>query len=523
MQPLARLWLLKQRAVIRNLFKKWSSGIFTVLMVLLYGGIFISFLSNPSQMSMVPSIDLDFAILLSLGFASVLVFTTLFQKRKALFYEQDSFYLFSGPFKRSQVMGYLMAQTFLGSFLYSLISIFMMSSFIGKIGFEPIFILITFICYLVMFMFWLNFTDYLYILSITNKKFKVVSYYIAGLLIAIVAGIYLVTLIQINFDISNSLVGFAQNRLFYFVPIFGWIKLILISYISSNYLMLFLGFALLFGAYGILTYFFLSYKGDFYEQAMLDSIELSGYVKEMRAGKKSSMGMNDKVKEAHVKFRNGAAAIFSKNILLMKKTNSFIRKQDILILVFYFIIALVSSSDNGFFMFCYLLSIWLFILIQDSDMLRELKNYQIYLIPDSPFKKLWYVISPTLIKLVLMVGVAITGAGLYFKMPIFEIVQYLFMLWGYVFVFISASVLSVRLFKSRSNVMMENMFRILIIILAVIPSAIVLFVSIQSNLFGLDSIMLQSTIISLIMNFIISFAILMACKNMMNGREINSD
>ena len=68
----------------------------------------------------------------------------------------------------------------------------------------------------------------------------------------------------------------------------------------------------------------------------------------------------------------------------MRKTGNFLRKQDVAVIVFYFVISLIVLPDNVFYMFCYMMIIWLFTLIQDSDLLRDLNNYQIYLIPDSP-------------------------------------------------------------------------------------------------------------------------------------------
>src|SRR5699024_12255236 len=45
-----------------------------------------------------------------------------------------------------------------------------------------------------------------------------------------------------------------------------------------------------------------------------------------------------------------------------------------------------------------LMIIWLFMMMQTSDLVGELKNYQIYLIPDKPYKKLIAVMIPTFMK-----------------------------------------------------------------------------------------------------------------------------
>lgn len=520
MSPLVKLWLMKQKATVRNLFRKPSSAIFTILLVIIYGGLFSVMLFSNSFAS--ASIrDLHSAIMLSLGFAAMMALSLLWQKRKALFYEADSFYLFSGPYTRAQIMRYLMAQTFVQSLMFSFICMFMLVCFGAGINYTPFFLISCMVGYLLLFTFFLIFTDYLYILSITNEKYKKASRITIVVFVAIVLIIFLITLAQNHFVIRSGLMSFVESNLFYLVPIFGWVKLLLISSINGEILYSAVSLALLVISNVILYVFFISFQGDFYEQAMMDSIELSDYVKQVRAGKQNAMKLNAKVHNSTVRFKSGAGAIFSKNFLIMKKTRDFLRLQEVAILIFYFIVSLFTGL--GFGMFCYMLIIWIFQTLQTCDLMQELKNYQIYLIPAKPFSKLWNAMLPTMMKLTIMILVAVIGSGIFFQMPIAEIFQYCIMLLGYTMVFLSATVLSIRILKSRSNAFVENLLRMLIILCCSLPSVILIFVIVlkQGN-YDLQVMHLISYV-SLIMNFIVSFIILFFCKGMMNGRELNSD
>lgn len=525
MSILIRLWFMKQKAVLRNLFRKWTSALFTIVMIGVYGGLFFMMLKSNERAGTSFNIQsVHFSILLGLGFSAIIIFTQLLQKRKALFYEQDSFYLFSGPFTRTQVMGYLMLQSILGASTFALFALFVMISFSSGMPLTFPFLLMCFLCFTILYLFWINLTDFLYVLSITDRKYNKLSHLIAFIMIAIFVGIFLIVLFVNHFDIQTSLMNFAQSNLFYFVPVFGWVKLILVSLVTQNYLVMILGIAILLLSYVLLATWFLNFKGDFYEQAMMDSTALTHYIESIKSGEQSSSMQKLKVKKVRMKFKEGAGAIYSKNLLLMKKTRGFFRVQDLIVAIIYFIVSYFIPY-GGFPIFCYMLVFWLFTMIQDSDMMQELKNYQIYLIPDAPLKKLLYVMLPTLEKVMIVSFITVSLAGLIYQKPILLILQYIILLWGYALVFLASSVLSVRIFKSRNNVMMENMVRMIIMILSALPSiAFVVFYIVSSDVLSFDNTaVLIMTYSSLLMNVLISCFIILSCKNMMNGREINCD
>ena len=124
----------------------------------------------------------------------------------------------------------------------------------------------------------------------------------------------------------------------------------------------------------------LRYDFDFIEQAMQDAGEFSRMYEEMRAGKRMAMS-DKKVRNVRMKgFREGAAAIMSKSFLEMRKRNSFISTQDIILLAIYF--AVSFFLDMGLWFFVYMMMFWLFSCIQASELMRELDYNHIYLITE---------------------------------------------------------------------------------------------------------------------------------------------
>ena len=96
--------------------------------------------------------------------------------------------------------------------------------------------------------------------------------------------------------IQTIMIDLIESPLFYFVPVFGWLKLTLISYVTSQMGMVCLGLLLLVISLVIIYLLFITYKGDFYEQALQDSLELSKQLKEFKAGNQDAL-RNVKVKK----------------------------------------------------------------------------------------------------------------------------------------------------------------------------------------------------------------------------------
>ena len=519
MKTLLRLWFLKSKANIRNLFKKPTIAIFTVCMVLLYGFIIISmFTIKRSPSPMMVTLDLHTSILVLIGFLALMLFSTLMSSKKALFYGNDAFFLFSGPFTRKQIMAYLTLQTIVQSVMIGFFALIFFVGMSSGLSFEPMFVWLLIIGVIFTILIFLVLSDYLYVLSIGDKKYNILSKVIIGIFVFIVMMTLIMTYLQTG-ELKTLFIDFIQSPLFYFVPVFGWLKLGLISYVTKEYLFVFIGFALLLLTYIIIYLLFINYQGDFYEQALQDSLDFSKRYKSLKEGNQNAM-KDVKVKNVTGKFQSGAFAVMSKNFLLMKKTGHILSANDLITISIYIVLAIFTGLGFGFFI--YMMVLYIFTSLQNSELATELKNYQIYLIPDKPIKKLIAVMLPTFIKVILIMTISLIIVGIYYQTDFITLIMYLINMIGYICVFMSGSVLTVRILKSRSSRIFENLMRMFIMVVCSLPSVfLTAFVLITGHLNTATLTLISYS--SLFMNFVIAVGIIILCQDMMNGRELKSE
>ncbi|MDL2310718.1 putative ABC exporter domain-containing protein [Peptostreptococcaceae bacterium OttesenSCG-928-C18] len=521
MTVLQKLWFNKQKGVIRNLFRKPSSAIFMIIIILFYGfSIVSSFFMRDSLTAYSASLDVQTTIMMILGFTAMMMMITMMSSRKALFYEEDAFYLFTGPFTKQQQMKYLMANTALFSALYSLLSLFIGIVSFSSVKFAPLMILITFITVFMIYFCFMLLIDYLYVVELCYPKFKNLTKIVSIVLILIVASLFAFQIIKSNFDINKGFETFIMSEIFYFVPVFGWAKLAMVSFVEQNYIFSVIGLGLLGIATFIIYFLFVRFKGNYQEKALADAVEITEYRKRAKSGDTS---VSTKVKNKNVKdskFMQGAWAILSKAILELKKTHQLASVQDILIIVIYVVMGVFTGS---FEMVIYMLVLYLLVSPQNQGLKKEFENYTLYLIPDSPFKKLIAVILPIIVKTTISSVLAVVISGVILKVDISNIIFYSLMFLGFSLLATSSTVLSLKILKSRSNQVLESILRIFIIILCFIPSGIIMAILIIPTLtMGIDITNLIMYV-PFVVNLIISFLILLICKNMLNGKELISD
>lgn len=520
MKSLFYLSMTKWKGTIRNQFRSISSGILTIFMVLLYGGLFVAVFLIPSDaMSEVMNMQFNTALLMGLGVLALLCVTVLMNKRKALVYDTDAFYLFAGPYTRKQINGFILVQTWFQSAIYGLICSYVTAMMSFGSGFTVSMMLFSFVIYWLIMAFFLTLTDYIYLWSLVKKKHEIWNYVVVLLVVFSAAAVFFLSVQRTGYDLKNGYMDFALSQEFYMVPFFGWGKWAINAFSQGNYVSMLWGILLLVGCNLVLGILFLHFQKDIVEQAVEDAQSVSDYMRKVRANKGNSIMDTKKVKGIKGEFPEGAKAIFYKNMLMMRKTGNFLRKQDIFVIVLYFVISYVCMPGHRFYMFCYMMMIWMFGLMNDAELLGDLKNYQIYLIPEKPLKKLFYAVIPAYLKIGIILGTAIIFSGVLNRMPVLDIVQYALMLLGYAMIFLAGTVLSVRLLKSRTNVMMENLLRMLIILVCAIPSS-VLGVLCYFIFRDLNMIVMVTSIFTLVLNFGVSILIMVACQGMMNGKQM---
>lgn len=519
MSSLLYLSITKIKSRIRNQFRTLTSGLFTIFMVLLYGGLVVLvFATSEAYVPETMRLSANMAVLAGLGMTALLTVTLMMNKRKALVYDTDAYYLFAGPYTRKQVNGFILVQSQLQAVLYGLLGCFMMAMFSMGGHFSLSYFFVAFVVFFLLISFFLLLTDYIYMWTLLKEKMKYWNYVVVFCLVASAAAVFFFAWQKQSFALEEGFMEFALGKEFYLVPFFGWGKWVLNSFLERQYVSAGLGILLLLACEIVMVALFLRFRGDIAEQAVKDAEEFSELLRRAKANR-SQIQSSQKIKRVKGSFPQGARAIFHKNMLIMRKTGNFLRRQDVFLIVFYFLISYISMPERRFYMFCYMMVLWLFQLLNDAELLGDLRNYQIYLIPESPLKKLLGAVLPACVKVTVIISASVLFAGLLNQMAIEAILQYWVMLLGYGMIFIAGTVLSVRILKSRSNVMAENFLRMLIVLVAAVPATavgVLLFIFIRDT--GL--FMQVMTVVTLFMNIAVSAGILVACQGMMNGREL---
>ena len=90
--------------------------------------------------------------------------------------------------------------------------------------------------------------------------------------------------------------------------------------------------------------------------------------------------------------------------------------------------------------------------------------------------------EPTFLKIMIVIMVML-GMGLFMKPTVFEFVSALFEMTGYGILFVSANIWSLKMLKSSSSQTMNQLVKMLIIVLAAIPSILIgIFFNLVTNI-----------------------------------------
>jgi|GEM_PF-273926 len=522
MKPLYKLSFLKLKSKIRNIFSRPLPAILTVVAVLIYGGTAISMFFIPHEVSdtlfnMAGDIGTNLLFLALVGFSALMMFSTLANNRKALFFQDDAFYLFTSPFTFKQIISYLAIVDLLNAIMFSVVTIYMAIIFsMGTFSAGLLFIMFLFL--VIIQLFFMLMVDYFYILELIHPKTKPLKWVVIGVItgatLLLVAGY----IFSNDFNIVEGVQDFALSNYFHFIPIFGWLKYGLIALYEHNYLTAAL-IGLVFMALVVVVYILLTHiKGDFYAEALEDAVKATKYMQAAKQGK--MLNTKEKVHNGSVDFKLGEWAILSKNILLLKKTRDFIRKQDLFIIVVYLLMAYFIGVNNtsGYTMYSYMMVVWTMASILQSTIGSELKNYYIYLIPGNPFKKMIATVVPLLLKPLSMMLLAYLLGGIVFRESpatiITAIVQYV----SVMFVMVAGNVLSVRIMKSQNNPLVENILRMITMLISFVPVIIILVMI--GMIIGFEQLIPIVPLVMTIVNMIMAIAILLICAPMLNGTEI---
>lgn len=520
MKHLIKLNITKKIATFRNYFAKPISAIAMIIVLGFLAFSFYSLTVGPDDFGIDKDTTGLFLTAITLVISLFFVFAMIIPNRRSLFFEEDSYYLFIGPYTNRQLLTYASIDFLVQSISASLIvtGLICITSFAAAeltIGFILlVFFLITVIVYLVSMVMQLIYLRDL----IHNFKGNKKRYIVLAVLILSIVAVIAMSFIKHSGDVNDSLEGFYKGVEFYFIPLFGWLKLALDSFYSNSLLMLLLPMIGMVVLSLFLTYAFVNTKGYFFEQAMIDAVDFTAYYKNAKAGKVPER--TKKLGKANVKFGKYSNAIFSKNLLILKKTKKILKFNDIMGII---LVQFLSFSLGGEpLVYIGSIAVYLMANVEASSLKEELKSNYTYLIPDKPIKKLINSLFIPILKSAIFVLVCIIIPLVTQNINLKEFLILLGITLSMVAVFYAAQILSLRIMKSRDNMLVQQFLLLGLSIAFLLPSVCIaaIFFAFTSDLLKLITVIVP---IVVVINLVLSCVVFYLCSPMMSYNALNQD
>lgn len=102
------------------------------------------------------------------------------------------------------------------------------------------------LCLLVLFLIssiFLLMTDYIYMWTLVKPKAKIWNYIAVILVLASAGAVFFISMQAAGYDLEDGFLKFAVSREFYYVPFFGWGKLVLSAFLGKEYMGMIIGLA----------------------------------------------------------------------------------------------------------------------------------------------------------------------------------------------------------------------------------------------------------------------------------------
>jgi hypothetical protein len=470
----AIIYLLKRQYInkIKRVFSSVISAIITIIAVLCFGATFVIAFINKDAMMITKSAETLLAgVLLMFG---AILYNSFLSRDSGILTMADANFLFTGPFEKRTVLAYILISTAPASLLTGLFMCFFLPYLLGPALTVPKFLIVLLIISLLFGCIYLSYY-YIYIVDADKPGFKKIARKTFLAVLGILALIFVALFFHTGFNIRAASQEFFTGSWYNWVPLFGWSKWAINSLMTGNILAGFIpAAALLVISNAALCYALYNSKSDFYEKTMEDSVNLQKVLEDVKANGSADVRSVAKLKKnaSAVRFRQGAAAIFSRQLLESNKLSFMQNFSDAFLSLFYIVIGVLFDLQ-----FTFVLAMVGFGAISMSlrdSWHRDFKKPYVFLIPDSSFRKVIYSVLPGIIKTLVSGCISITVGAIIYKINPLDIIAYLILFAGFVFLFIFAEVLTYRIIGSNSNAMTVTFMRMSFAIAACIPSIVIL-------------------------------------------------
>lgn len=424
--------------------------------------------------------------------------------------------MFTSPISSNKILIYGIIKHMGRSIIVSIFMLFQITNL--RVNFGLSLLKSAYVIFVYMLLVFVSQVVSLVIYSFTNanqRRKNVVKYASLILLLLIVA--------YIVYGVFDRGVEVVQDAVVFAFPVAGWLLGMLVGVLGSNYVLLAISTAVIVIFILAVIGVMIKFKPDFYEDCLINS-ENAYHARQVMKGDRSAQA-NIKKK---IRFKNvtsmkfgggfGASSFFYRHLLEIKRAEKSILfgLSSALFLALGIGMGFLARALDGSFVFagfgimCY---VGLF-LMGIAKLTQELSRQFIYLVPDSPFKKLLYASLSSLLRpfingiLMFLPPVFISG------FPIVQSISLIFCYASVNCIYITANIVMHYIFGKHSNMSIVMFFCFLFVILFLSPGA---GIGILTGVL-IDSISI-GFIVASIANFGVTAIILFLCRNLVHNIE----
>lgn len=469
MTSLLKLYFVKGRAKLRNIFSSPGSAIITVVVLLMYLGGFVPMILGSGGEPLTTG-TMNIIALTVLGFSLFLALTVMVSEAKSFFFVEDAYFIFTSPYTNRQILGYLVIDLFVTGITMGLMSMLGMLMF-QSYRLSLTLILLCFLASSAMQVIFTTVTYWLYLRNMISGSMKKRSLVMPIVIVTCLLAAFGYEWLNGGQNVSSALNAMLTGNTLNYIPVAGWARMGVVGVMHGDGLMAATGWGLL--ALGIVIpgYLFVSTKGDFYEQAVMDAEKITEYYRKAKSGNVDATVK--KVKASRVEFGRNARAIMSKNLLIVKKRGGFLRLRELGIVAVYLIMCRLMGLGFGTFMI--MLLFYQFGTLGTSLFMEDLRHHYIYLIPGKPLAKLVCSLAIPMLQAMAVVGLALAVGGLALGEGLVFTLLAVPAGCSFVILFSAGYTFSLRIMGSRNNVMVDQLLRMLLVLLALIPTGAVIY------------------------------------------------
>lgn len=529
--PLSYLTFTKLKNQIKSIFRTPSQLIYLIFMVALFG--FVIFSGNYAELESGGEFrSITELVSITMAFFTimfVLIFSTAFSGGSSMFTMSDVNVVFPSPLRPQKVLFYgLIRQLGLSIMLgfFILFQYSWMHSLYG-VSYGALILIIVGYGLTIFLAQYLAMTLFLYTSHNEKAKtfVKVVVYLLTALLVvAVLAKIF--TTIDINKPDGalafTTAADFLVSPIAFIFPVSGWISGVLYGITVGNYLYCAIFGAAIIAFAALLTVFVVKCKNNFYEDIIGAAEVAQSAITAKKEGKVGEVvKKNVKVGKIGLNKGAGANAIYYKHVVENRRSGVLMISNMSLIFAAVVIFCAFVMRDLGIEAVFFTATYMQLFSVMLGRFSRELTKPYIYLIPESPVKKLFYAIKESLVSNIVEAIVLFIIVGIIMKASPIDVVIVILARISYSLLFLAGNIAVQRAFGGVSARYLVIVFYILIILLMIAPGAL---------LGALATILLPAIISSsfplflgiMVGNVLVSILVLFLCRNLLQYADLNS-